>query len=198
MIIELSVPQPGEAVHEVVIARWLKSNGDIVEKDEVLAEIDTDKVSMTLHAQESGVLEILVPVGPIGTGVTVAKINTDIPSHVVKSIVNIDQLIDIKLDQIEEFNNIFNETVKQVKVGDYLFFMKKFDKPNDEFLADISFAEHEDLKPFTTTQFPMPMYFSYQRVWGVFREKYNMSNDDIQQFLQTQIFLKYGYTVFAY
>lgn len=189
MIIELSVPQPGEAVHEVVIARWLKSNGDIVEKDEVLAEIDTDKVSMTLHAQESGVLEILVPVGPIGTGVTVAKINTDIPSHVVKSIVNIDQLIDTKLNQIEEFNNIFDKTVKQVNVGneDYLFFMKKYDKDSDEFLADISFVKAG-----------LTMFFSYQKVWSVFREKYNMSDADIKSFLEMQIFLKYGFAVSAY
>lgn len=194
-IIELSIPSPGEAIHEVVIARWLKNPGDIVEKDEVLAEIDTDKVSMTLHAQESGVLSILVHAGPVNVGVVIAKIDTDIPSHVIKSIVNVEQLIDTKLDQIEEFNNIFDKTVKQVKVGDYLFFMK-----NLMFLADISFIEHEEeyRRPFTTTRFPIPIYFSYQKVWGIFRDKYNMSDEAIQSFLQTQIFLKYGYKVFAY
>ena len=53
-IVELKVPSPGESITEVVIARWVKNTGDIVEKDEVLAEVDSDKATLTLNAEESG------------------------------------------------------------------------------------------------------------------------------------------------
>ena len=58
-IIELKVPSPGESITEVVIARWVKNTGDIVEKDEVLAEVDSDKATLTLNAEESGKIEVL-------------------------------------------------------------------------------------------------------------------------------------------
>jgi 2-oxoglutarate dehydrogenase E2 component (dihydrolipoamide succinyltransferase) len=78
-VIELKVPSPGESVTEVTIARWLKQNGDIVEKDEVVAEIDSDKATLTLNAEETGKLEILVNEGdavPVNT--VVAKIDTSV------------------------------------------------------------------------------------------------------------------------
>jgi len=62
-ILELKVPSPGESVTEVTIARWLKNSGDVVEKDEVVAEIDSDKATLTLNAEEAGKLEILVKEG---------------------------------------------------------------------------------------------------------------------------------------
>ena len=57
-IVELKVPSPGESITEVVIARWVKKTGDVVEKDEVLAEIDSDKATLTLNAEESGKIEL--------------------------------------------------------------------------------------------------------------------------------------------
>jgi len=78
-ILELKVPSPGESVTEVTIARWLKQNGDIVEKDEVIAEIDSDKATLTLNAEESGKLEILVPEGEsVKVNSVVAKIDTSV------------------------------------------------------------------------------------------------------------------------
>jgi 2-oxoglutarate dehydrogenase E2 component (dihydrolipoamide succinyltransferase) len=70
-IIEMKVPSPGESVTEVQIARWIKADGDYVEKDEELCEIDSDKATLTLNADESGVLKIVakegetVPVGAV-------------------------------------------------------------------------------------------------------------------------------------
>jgi len=49
-IVELKVPSPGESITEVTIARWLKKTGDVVEKDEVLAEIDSDKATLTFDS----------------------------------------------------------------------------------------------------------------------------------------------------
>ncbi len=70
MITEIKLPSPGESVTEVQIASWLKKDGDYVEKDEELAEIDSDKATLTLSAEESGILKILVKEGdtvPVGT-----------------------------------------------------------------------------------------------------------------------------------
>ncbi len=61
--IEMKVPSPGESITEVQIAHWLKKDGDIVEKDEELCEIDSDKATLTLNAEASGTLKILVKEG---------------------------------------------------------------------------------------------------------------------------------------
>ena len=50
MIIDLKVPSPGESINEVEIANWLKQEGDYVEKDEELCEIDSDKATLTINA----------------------------------------------------------------------------------------------------------------------------------------------------
>ena len=76
-IVELKVPSPGESITEVVIARWVRNTGDIVEKDEVLAEIDSDKATLTLNAEESGKIEVLAAEGDtVNVGQIVVKIDT--------------------------------------------------------------------------------------------------------------------------
>ncbi len=75
-IIELKVPSPGESITEVTIARWLKKSGDVVEKDEPLAEIDSDKATLTLNAEDSGKIEILAADGDtVKVGQVVVKID---------------------------------------------------------------------------------------------------------------------------
>ena len=76
-IVELKVPSPGESITEVVIARWVKQTGDIVEKDDVLAEIDSDKATLTLNAEESGKIELFAAEGDtVKVGQVVLKIDT--------------------------------------------------------------------------------------------------------------------------
>jgi len=76
-IVELKVPSPGESITEVVIARWIKQSGDVVEKDEVLAEIDSDKATLTLNAEESGKIELLAAEGDtVKVGQVVVKVDT--------------------------------------------------------------------------------------------------------------------------
>ncbi len=78
-IIELKVPSPGESITEVIIARWIKQSGDVVEKDEVLAEIDSDKATLTLNAEEAGKIEILAAEGDtVKVGQVVVKIDTSV------------------------------------------------------------------------------------------------------------------------
>jgi len=78
-IVELKVPSPGESITEVVIARWVKNTGDVVEKDDVLAEIDSDKATLTLNAEESGKIEVLAAEGDtVKVGQVVVKIDTSV------------------------------------------------------------------------------------------------------------------------
>lgn len=82
-IVELKVPSPGESITEVVIARWVKNTGDVVEKDEVLAEIDSDKATLTLNAEESGKIEVLAAEGDtVKVGQVVVKIDTSVKPEV--------------------------------------------------------------------------------------------------------------------
>ncbi len=59
----MKVPSPGESITEVVIARWLKKDGDYVEKDEEVAEVDSDKATLTINAEESGAVKLLAAEG---------------------------------------------------------------------------------------------------------------------------------------
>lgn len=54
MKFEVKVPSPGESITEVEIATWLKAVGDYVEKDEELCEVDSDKATLTIPAEEAG------------------------------------------------------------------------------------------------------------------------------------------------
>ena len=75
---EIKIPEVGESVSEVVIAEWLKKEGDYVEVDEPICEIDSDKASFEIPSEEAGVLKILVKEGEtVAIGDTIAKINTD-------------------------------------------------------------------------------------------------------------------------
>src|ERR1043165_6345395 len=62
-IIEMKVPSPGESITEVVIARWLKKDGDYVEKDEEVAEVDSDKATLTINAEDSGAIKLMAAEG---------------------------------------------------------------------------------------------------------------------------------------
>jgi 2-oxoglutarate dehydrogenase E2 component (dihydrolipoamide succinyltransferase) len=83
MIIEINIPDIGDA-EGMTIATWCKQTGDIVEKYEILAEVDSDKALITLNAPEAGRLEIVCEAGFIKRGVLIAKIDTSFqpePKH---------------------------------------------------------------------------------------------------------------------
>lgn len=63
MSIEIKIPSPGESITEVIIETWLKADGDYVEIDEVLCEIETDKATLPFPAEVAGVLKIVIPEG---------------------------------------------------------------------------------------------------------------------------------------
>lgn len=77
-IVEMKVPSPGESITEVQISRWLKKDGDYVEKDDELCEIDSDKATLTLNAEASGTIKLMVKEGDtIAVGTVVCSIDTE-------------------------------------------------------------------------------------------------------------------------
>ncbi len=69
MIIEIKVPSPGESISEVEIATWLVQDGEYVEKDQEVAEVESDKATLPLIAEEAGKIKIMAEVGetvPVG------------------------------------------------------------------------------------------------------------------------------------
>ena len=86
-MIEIKVPSPGESISEVQLASWLVSDGSFVEKDTEIAEIDSDKATLTISALESGVIHIMVEEGEtIEVGTVIAQLNTSgIPEKKAKS-----------------------------------------------------------------------------------------------------------------
>ena len=58
MVVEMKVPSPGESITEVEIATWLVEDGDYVEKDQPIAEVDSDKATLELPAEESGIITL--------------------------------------------------------------------------------------------------------------------------------------------
>lgn len=78
MKLDIKVPSPGESITEVQLASWLIESGDYVEKDQEIAEIDSDKATLSISAEESGTIECLVEAGEvIDVGTIIASINTN-------------------------------------------------------------------------------------------------------------------------
>ena len=77
MILEMKVPSPGESITEVEIATWLVEDGDYVEKDQPIAEVDSDKATLELPAEESGIVTLQAEEGDaVEVGAVVCLIDT--------------------------------------------------------------------------------------------------------------------------
>lgn len=76
--IEMKVPSPGESISEVIIANWLVKDGDWVEKDQVIAEVDSDKATLELPAEASGIVTLKAAQGDtVQVGAVVCLIDPD-------------------------------------------------------------------------------------------------------------------------
>lgn len=77
MILEMKVPSPGESIKEVEIATWLVKDGDYVEKDQAIAEVDSDKATLELPAEMSGIITLKAEEGDaVAVGAVVCLIDT--------------------------------------------------------------------------------------------------------------------------
>ena len=77
MVLEMQIPSPGESISEVEIAEWLVADGEYVEKDQIIAEIDSDKATLELPAEKSGVITLKADEGDVvQVGQVVCHIDT--------------------------------------------------------------------------------------------------------------------------
>ncbi|MES2285547.1 MAG: 2-oxoglutarate dehydrogenase complex dihydrolipoyllysine-residue succinyltransferase [Bacteroidota bacterium] len=112
--IQMKVPSPGESITEVVIARWLKKDGDYVEKDEEVAEIDSDKATLTINAEDAGAIKLLAAEGDtVKVGQVICSIDTSVKAQNLKV-----QSITVESSKIKEEpradlkKEVVKETVK--------------------------------------------------------------------------------------
>lgn len=78
MALEMKVPSPGESITEVEIAQWLVEDGDYVEKDQAVAEVDSDKATLELPAEASGIITLKAEEGDVvAVGEVVCLIDTE-------------------------------------------------------------------------------------------------------------------------
>jgi 2-oxoglutarate dehydrogenase E2 component (dihydrolipoamide succinyltransferase) len=87
MILEMKVPSPGESISEVEIAEWLVKDGDFVEKDQTIAEVDSDKATLDLPAEESGIITLKAEEGDaVAVGQVVCLIDTSAKAPNTKTV----------------------------------------------------------------------------------------------------------------
>ena len=100
MSLEIKVPPVGESITEVVLSQWLKNDGDVVEMDEVIAELESDKATFELTAEQAGTLRTIAAEGDtLAIGAVVCKIEdggaapakADAPKTEEKAVVNEDK-----------------------------------------------------------------------------------------------------------
>ncbi len=123
MIIEIKVPSPGESITEVEIASWLVSDGDVVTKDQELAEIESDKATLTISAEKAGKIKILleaeqtVDVGSVActidTSVAPEESVADVPTPAKKE----DKPAAPVVEEKKETKNIVADGLEKVKVS---------------------------------------------------------------------------------
>ena len=80
MLAEIKVPTVGESITEVTLVKWIKKTGEWVERDEVIAELESEKATFEINAEQAGILTTLAPEGDtIKIGDIVCRIDTDAP-----------------------------------------------------------------------------------------------------------------------
>ena len=78
-VLEMKVPSPGESISEVEIAEWMVEDGDYVEKDQTIAEVDSDKATLELPAEQAGIISLKAEVGDVvAVGQVVCLIDTSV------------------------------------------------------------------------------------------------------------------------
>ena len=85
MIVEIKVPSPGESITEVEIGAWLVEDGAVVEKEQEIAEVESDKATLTISASEAGKVELKAKEGEtVEVGAVVCTIDTDVAPEAKK------------------------------------------------------------------------------------------------------------------
>ena len=105
----MKVPSPGESISEVEIAEWLVKDGDFVEKDQTIAEVDSDKATLDLPAEESGIITLKAEEGDaVAVGQVVCLIDTSAKAPKKNKVKQDDEPVEV-IKSIEEPKEIISE-----------------------------------------------------------------------------------------
>lgn len=105
----MKVPSPGESISEVEIAEWLVKDGDFVEKDQTIAEVDSDKATLDLPAEESGIITLKAEEGDaVAVGQVVCLIDTSAKAPKKNKVKQEDEPVEV-IKSIEEPKEIISE-----------------------------------------------------------------------------------------
>lgn len=133
MILEMKIPSPGESINQVEIATWFVKNGDYVTKDQIIGEIDSDKATLELAAEESGIITLKAQKGDVvNIGDIVCIINTELTKTdniSTKKNDNINKIINTKLNTDQ--NKIIDNTYIKYTVNHPSPAAKKHIKENN-------------------------------------------------------------------
>jgi len=103
MVLKMQIPSPGESISEVEIAQWLVADGEYVEKDQIIAEIDSDKATLELPAEESGVITLKAEEGDVvEVGQVVCHIDTSAKGSTKQKSTELVQKTEEKPENIEK------------------------------------------------------------------------------------------------
>jgi 2-oxoglutarate dehydrogenase E2 component (dihydrolipoamide succinyltransferase) len=121
MIIEITIPSPGESIKEVTLAKWLVENGDFVDKDQEIAEIESDKATLPLIAKESGKILILIQAeNNANVGDIACTIDTDQKADVQKKEEKIPEKENLAKGEKPDSEELKTKEIKQETPSDHL------------------------------------------------------------------------------
>ena len=121
MIIDIIVPSPGESINEVQIANWLVENGSGVAKDSEIVEVDSDKATLSISAEASGKIEILIDEGEtVEVGSIIAKIETD--AEVVIPVTKVETMTEAKSEEKVTLEKQPDKKIESEKAGQEIDF----------------------------------------------------------------------------
>ena len=106
MILEMKIPSPGESISEVEIAQWLVADGDYVEKDQIIAEIDSDKATLELPAEQSGIITLKAEDGDlVEVGQVVCHIDTSAEGTAKAKTIDDKQAVDENIESVKKIDS---------------------------------------------------------------------------------------------
>ena len=139
----MKIPSPGESITEVEIASWLVSDGEFVKKDQIIAEIDSDKATLELPAEESGVIAFAAEEGDVvKVGQVVCKIDVS-----AKETIQSDGSAP-KFNSAEVAQSSVKNVSETVQKGTFLLFNLIISASNFLFIRIENFQSNSDI---TTT-----------------------------------------------
>lgn len=92
MSLDITVPSPGESISEVQIATWLVEDGEFVEKDQDIVEIDSDKATLSIASPEDGQIKVIAQEGDtVNVGAVIASLDTSVKGQAKKATASVDE-----------------------------------------------------------------------------------------------------------